>query len=201
MMLIDQYLALAQPYLEQYGYLALFGILMLESMGLPLPGETVLISASLIASQGKLNMGLIFVTAWSAAVLGDNIGFAVGRFGGRRLLLRHGGRVGITEERLQVAEEFFTRYGPEIVIAARFLVVVRQLNGIIAGSAGMNWWRFLIYNMIGAALWVSTWSIGVYFIGSHLAVAMPWIHRAGYALGASLIAIAIVWCIRHRNQT
>ena len=132
-------------------------------------------------------------------MLGDNIGFAIGRFGGRRLIGRYGSRVGITEQKLQHAENFFARYGPEIVIAARFIVVVRQLNGIIAGSAGMRWWQFLLYNIIGATLWVSVWTLGIYFIGSHLAVALPWIHRGGYVLAAAIVIFLVYWCIQKRK--
>lgn len=153
-------LSTAHPFIVQYGYGALFGVLFAESFGLPLPGEAFLITASFLATQGQLNIWLVGLTAWIAVVLGDNAGYAIGRFGGRRLIIRHGARVGISAERLNKTERFFAHYGPEIVIVARFFPVLRQLNGIVAGSAGMRWKRFVSYNALGGLLWVGAWSSG-----------------------------------------
>ena len=149
---MNSLLATAHPYIVQYGYGALFGVLFAESLGLPLPGETFLVAASFLAVQGQLNIWLVGLTACTAAVLGDNVGYAIGRFGGRKLVVRHGARVGISAERLNKTERFFAHYGPEVVILARFFPVLRQLNGIAAGSADMDWQRFLIYNALGALL-------------------------------------------------
>ena len=107
----------------------------------------------------------LLVTACIAAITGDNIGYAIGRFGGRRLVFRYGRYVFITEERLQKAEGFFRRYGGAVVVMARFFAVLRQLNGIVAGTAKMSWWRFLLYNMLGAALWVTFWGTLFYELG------------------------------------
>ena len=126
---MNSLLATAHPFIAQYGYGALFGVLFAESFGLPLPGEAFLVTASFLATQGQLNIWLVGLTAWTAAVLGDNVGYAIGRFGGRRLVIRHGARVGISAERLNRTERFFAHYGPEIVIVARFFPVLRQLNG------------------------------------------------------------------------
>ena len=192
-------LAALAPYLHQYGYAAVFGSLMLESFGLPLPGETVLIAGAALAAEGELHIAPLLGCAWLAAVLGDNLGFALGHFGGRRLILRYGAKVGITEPRLARVEAFFERFGGEVVLIARFFAVARQLNGIVAGSVGMGWWRFLAYNAIGAALWVGAWGLGVYLFGQKLAQALPWIHRFGYlaiglvallAVGAGLVLLA-----------
>ena len=117
---MNSLLATAHPFIAQYGYGALFGVLFAESFGLPLPGEAFLVTASFLATQGQLNIWLVGLTAWTAAVLGDNVGYAIGRFGGRRLVIRHGARVGISAERLNRTERFFAHYGPEVVIAARF---------------------------------------------------------------------------------
>jgi membrane protein DedA with SNARE-associated domain len=154
-----------KPYLDQYGYWALFGAIVLENFGLPVPGETLLIASALLASQGKMHIVALLVIACIAAITGDNIGYAIGRFGGRRLVFRYGRYVLITDERLQKAEGFFRRYGGAVVIMARFFVVLRQLNGIAAGTAKMSWWRFLVYNMLGAALWVSFWGMLFYEVG------------------------------------
>ena len=124
-------------------------------------------------------------------MLGDNIGYAIGRFGGRRLIVRYGARIGITESRLARVEAFFRRYGGEVVLVARFFAVLRQLNGIVAGAVGMGWWRFLAYNAAGAALWVCAWGIGVYIIGERLGVLAPWVHRLGY-LAIAVAALVLV---------
>ena len=154
-----------KPYLDHYGYWALFGAILLENFGLPVPGETLLIASALLASQGKMHIVPLLVTACIAAITGDNIGYAIGRFGGRRLVFRYGRYVFITEERLQKAEGFFRRYGGAVVVMARFFAVLRQLNGIVAGTAKMSWWRFLLYNMLGAALWVTFWGTLFYELG------------------------------------
>ena len=143
----------------------MFGALLLELFGLPLPGEAMLIAGAALAAEGGLHLAPLLACAWFAAVLGDNIGFAIGHFGGRRLIVRYGARIGITESRLAAVEAFFRRYGGGVVLVARFFALLRQLNGIVAGSVGMGWWRFLAYNAVGAALWVSAWGFGVYYFG------------------------------------
>ena len=184
-------LALVAPYLDRYGYAAVAGALLLESFGLPLPGEAMLIAGAALAAEGELHLAPLLISAWLAAVLGDNIGFAIGRFGGRALVVRHGARIGITESRFARVEGFFHRYGGQVVLLARFFAVVRQLNGIVAGTAGMRWWRFLACNAAGAALWVSAWGFGVYYFGQSLGHLAARFHGAAYALGA-LALVAIV---------
>jgi membrane protein DedA with SNARE-associated domain len=195
-------LAEIAPYLQQYGYVAVLVGVLLESFGLPLPGETLLIAGAALAAEGKLHIAPLLGCAWLAAVLGDNIGFALGHFGGRRLILRYGAKIGITERRLARVEAFFDRFGGEVVLIARFFAVARQLNGIVAGSVGMGWWRFLAYNAIGAALWVGAWGLGVYLFGQQLAQALPWVHRFGYlAIGLiTLLAVGagLVLLVRRR---
>jgi membrane protein DedA with SNARE-associated domain len=170
-----------------------------------LPGETFLVAASFLAAQGQLDIWLVGLTAWTAAVLGDNVGYAIGFFGGRRLVVRHGARVGISAERLKRAENFFAHYGPEVVIVARFFPVLRQLNGIVAGSAGMDWRRFAFYNALGGLLWVGAWSAGVYYFGQRISV---WLLRlrtvelwlAG-ALALALLAGGAYWGISKRSRS
>ena len=185
-------LSTAHPFIAQYGYGALFGVLFAESFGLPLPGEAFLITASFLATQGQLNIWLVGLTAWTAVVLGDNAGYAIGRFGGRKLIIRHGARVGISVERLNKTERFFAHYGPEIVIIARFFPVLRQLNGIVAGSAGMRWKRFVSYNALGGLLWVGAWSSGVYYFGSQIETWLMRVHTLGIWLAGALVLSLLV---------
>ena len=164
----------AAPFLDRYGLWAVFFSLFLETFGLPLPGESLLIAASFLASKGHFPVSTVLLVGWGAAVLGDNTAFYVGHFGGRRLLLRLGGRVGITPQRIHKMHRFYDRFGGEIVIVARFFEVARQLNGLVAGSSGMAPLRFLLYNLLGAALWVGFWVTAIYYLGDHLGVALAW---------------------------
>jgi len=195
---LEQELARLSPYLQSYGYAAIFVMVFLESFGLPLPGESLIIGGALLASQGDLHIVPLLGAAWSAAVLGDNLGYALGHFGGRRLVVRYGARVGMTEARLHKVETFFRRYGAEVVLVARFFLILRQLNGVTAGTVAMAWHRFLLYNAVGAALWVGVWGLGVYHLGHRIASVLPWVHRLGYAAVALLgIAILVALVFRH----
>ena len=165
------------PFLHQYGMWAVFFSLFLETFGLPLPGETLLIAASLLASQGQFQLPVVILVGWTAAVLGDNTAFYLGRLGGRRLLLRLGGKVGLTRPRLQKMHRFYNRFGAEVVIIARFFEGARQLNGLVAGSSNMAPLRFFIYNVLGAGLWVGFWSTAAFYLGDHLAVLYTWMGR------------------------
>jgi membrane protein DedA with SNARE-associated domain len=157
-----------EPTLNHYGYLAVVGLVLIEDFGVPVPGETVLILAAVYAGTGRLNIVVVALLGFCGAVLGDNIGFAIGHFGGRRLVERYGRYVFITPERLDKATVFFERHGGKIIIVARFVEGLRQANGIVAGTTGMHWARFLLFNAIGAALWVAVWTSVGYFSGSHI---------------------------------
>lgn len=188
--------------IQQYGVAAITGFLFLESFGFPVPGETLLVAGAFMAGQGELALGPLIAGAWLAAVAGDNVGYAIGRFGGRRLILRFGYRVGITAARLDRMTAFFRRYGGRIVLVARFFAIARQLNGLVAGIVSMRWWRFLLYNAIGAALWVCAWGLGVFFFGREIREWSPWLHRADVAYIAGLAALAIAlsfWQWRRRR--
>ncbi len=190
--LIDHYLAIAHPYLDHYGYAAIFALVMVESFGIPAPGESVIIAGAFLAARGQMNIVVILMVAWTAAVIGDNIGFAIGHFGGRHLIARQGRYIGIKEHHLAKVEHFFQRYGGLIVVFARFVEVLRQLNGVVAGTMGMPWWRFLTYNAIGAALWVGIWGTGIYFLGRHMEGVLDVLSRIEpYLIGAGVMALII----------
>jgi len=186
------------PLLDHWGYLAVGFLIFIEDFGVPSPGETVLIAASVYAGAGRLNIVAVGVIGFAAAVAGDNVGYAIGRFGGRTLVLRFGRYVMLTEERLARAESFFTRHGGKIVIVARFIEGLRQANGIIAGITRMPWPRFLAFNALGAALWVGTWTTVGYLAGNHIQAIYTQANRyALYLLAAAALAIAAL-IIRHR---
>jgi membrane protein DedA with SNARE-associated domain len=182
-------LAHLAPVLDHYGYLAVGGFITLEDFGVPVPGETILIAAVVYAGAGKLNIAAVGLVAVLGAVVGDNIGYAVGFFGGRALVVRFGKYVGFTSGRLDKAQDFFRRYGGAVVTGARFIEGLRQANGIVAGTIRMAWPRFLVFNALGAALWVGVWALVGYLAGSHITATYTTVSR--YSLYA-LIALAVV---------
>jgi len=178
------------PTLDHYGYLAVGGFIFLEDFGVPVPGETILLAAAVYAGAGVLNPVLVGIIAVIAAILGDNVGFAIGHLAERRLILKYGRFVFITPERLLRAENFFEHRGGRVIIIARFVEGLRQANGIIAGLTGMHWLRFLMYNSIGAVLWVGCWlTIGV-TAGDHLTTIYDEITR--YSLVAVGLAALVL---------
>jgi membrane protein DedA with SNARE-associated domain len=191
------------PLLDHYGYLAVAGLIMLEDFGVPAPGETVLIAGAIYAGAGHLNIIAVILIAIAAAVLGDNIGYAIGHFGGRRLVLRFGRYVFLTPKRLDTAERFFARHGGRVVTIARFVEGLRQANGIIAGITGMPWRRFLAFNTLGAVLWVGVWAGLGYLAGNHITAIYEQIHRyqlcALLAIGLVLAALIVRHVVRRRR--
>lgn len=177
------------PILDRYGYLAVGGLVLVEDFGVPVPGETILIAAAVYAGAGQLNIIAVAVLGFVAAVVGDNIGFAIGHSGGRRLVLRWGRYVLLTQARLAKAERLFTRHGGKIVTMARFVEGLRQANGIVAGLAKMRWRRFLVYNALGAALWVGVWTSVGYLAGNHLEALYDQLHRYELYLAIALAVL------------
>jgi membrane protein DedA with SNARE-associated domain len=156
-----------EPTLNHFGYLAI-GLVFLEDFGVPVPGETVLIISAVYAGTGRLSVWLVALFGFLAAVLGDNVGFAIGHFGGRPLAERYGRYILLTPERLDKTASFFDRHGGKVIVIARFVEGLRQANGIIAGITGMHWAKFLPFNMLGGALWVAVWVSVGYFSGNHI---------------------------------
>lgn len=176
-----------EPIVRNYGYVAVGGFLFLEDFGILVPGEAVLITAAFYAGLGHLNIVLVALIGFIASVAGDNVGFAIGNYGGRPLVERFGKYIFLTPARLDKAEHFFNKYGGRIVTVARFIDGLRQLNGIIAGISEMRWAKFLIYNIIGSALWVGTWSLVGYYGGSHIS---EFLHFEAYlSIGIAVIFI------------
>jgi membrane protein DedA with SNARE-associated domain len=194
--------ALAGP-LDHFGYWAVLLFVLVEDFGIPVPGETVLIAASVYAGAGRLNVVAVGMTGFIAAVAGDNIGFAIGHYGGRALVLRWGRYVRLTGERLDKAEAFFDRHGAWIITIARFIEGLRQANGIIAGIVGLRWLRFLAFNALGAALWVGTWVTLGYLAGSHIDTIYHYITLySSYVLIALAVLLAgyIAWRMLRRGR-
>jgi membrane protein DedA with SNARE-associated domain len=192
-----------EPTLNQFGYLAVPCLVAIEDFGVPVPGETVLILAAVYAGAGRLNVLLVALLGFAGAVFGDNIGFAIGHFGGRPLIERYGRYIFLTPERLTRATGFFERHGGWIIIVARFIEGLRQANGIIAGVSGIQWAKFLLFNAIGAFLWVAVWTSVGYFSGSHInsiyAAAVRYSTYLTIALAVLLIAYLARRLVRTRR--
>ncbi len=161
--MLSEVLAWIEPAVAAYGAPALFLIIYFESFGLPLPGESALLAGAFLAARGDLAVVDVFLAAWLGGVLGDSTGYLIGRFGGRPLLQRFGAFVRLTPERLSHLETIARKRGFIMVLTARFVVVLRQLNGLTAGSVGMPWPQFVVANTLGAALWAGFWTLGPYF--------------------------------------
>jgi membrane protein DedA with SNARE-associated domain len=186
-----------EPTLNNFGYLAVVGLVLLEDFGVPVPGETVLILAAIYAGTGRFNVILVAVLGFCGAVLGDNIGFAIGHFGGRQLVERYGKYIFITPARLDTATRFFQRHGGKIIIVARFVEGLRQANGIIAGTTGMHWARFVAFNAVGAALWVGAWTSVGYFSGNHITAIYNSASRYSTWVAIALGALLLAFIVRH----
>ncbi|MEU7053904.1 DedA family protein [Streptomyces eurythermus] len=190
-------LAHLEPLLGHYGYWAVGAVVFVEDFGVPAPGETILLAAGVYAGAGRLNVVAVALIAFAAAVAGDNVGYLIGRAGGRALVHRWGRYVFLTPKRFEAAEGFFTRHGGKIVTVARFVEGLRQANGIIAGTTSMHWRRFLAFNALGAALWVGLWTTLAYLAGSHITAIYDEIRR--YQLYV-VLAVAVViagFVVRH----
>lgn len=172
-------------------------MVLLEDFGVPVPGETILLAAALYAGAGRLNIIIVGIIAFLGAVLGDNIGYALGHFGGRRLVLRFGRYVRLTEQRLERAEGFFDRHGGKVVTVARFVEGLRQVNGIAAGLSKMPWPRFVAFNVLGAALWVGLWSCVGYFAGNHLEAVYGQLRRYEIYVGVAIGVLIVAYIIHH----
>jgi len=182
-----------EPALDRYGYLAVAGFVLLEDFGVPVPGETILILGAVYAGTGRLNVFLVGLIGFIAAVLGDNIGFAIGHFGGRPLLERYGRYLLITPARLETATGFFARHGAKVVVVARFIEGLRQANGIVAGVSAMHWARFLAFNALGAALWAAVWTSIGYLSGSHIDSIYATATRYDAYLAIAVAALAVLY--------
>lgn len=188
------------PYIEDWGYLAVAGAVFVENFGIPMPGEATLITAGIYTVSGELNLPLVMLVGFVAAVLGDNAGFAVGRYGGRPLVLRLGRRFGLTHELLDRVEAFYERHGGKLVAAGRFLPILRHLNGLAAGITAMTWKRFLIFNAIGAAVWVTFWTqVGIQ-AGNHIEEVWRFLERFFPAIAIVLVLLLVVHVVRVRRQ-
>jgi len=157
-----------------YGYWAVFFFIAIESCGIPAPGEAALVSVAAFAgATHQLDLFWIIAAAASGAIMGDNLGYLVGRRFGFPLLLRHGAAVGLTHERLKLGQYLFGRYGGAIVFFGRFIAVLRAAAAVLAGVNCLHWRHFLIFNAAGGIVWAVVFGVGGYFFGGSM------LHKSG----------------------
>jgi len=154
-----------REFVAHYGYLAVFVLVCLESAGIPLPGETALVSAAVFAGHGELNIYLVIACAALAAIVGDNAGYWVGREFGFPLIYKYGAAVRVDEGRLKVAQYLFMRHGGKIVFFGRFVAILRAFAAFLAGVNHLPWPRFLLFNALGGIVWATLFGLGGYFLG------------------------------------
>jgi membrane protein DedA with SNARE-associated domain len=184
----------------RYGYFVVFGGVFLENTGLPVPGETALLAGAALAHFGQLSLTKVIVAAMAGAILGDNLGFFIGRHGGRRIAERHGWRVGLTPDRLADFDRFFQQHGPKTVFAARFITGLRVVGAVLAGGSGMPWPVFLFYNATGAVVWCTVIAFAGYSLAYSWETLEHWIGRTGLVALALVIAVGIVGYMRARRN-
>lgn len=178
------------------GYPALFGLIFAESAGVPVPGETALLTAGVLAGAGHLALPLVIVTAIGAAVLGDTFGYWLGRHGGRTVLLRHGPFKEARLEALERGERFFARHGAKTVFLGRFVPGVRVVAAVVAGASAMPWPRFAIYNLAGACAWATLVAGLASLVGPTVAAAF-----GAVAIGLGVLGgLTVLWRTLRRRR-
>lgn len=172
---------------HHYGLVALFLIVMLESGGIPLPGETALVTAGVFASRGDLNIVAVIAVAAAAAIVGDNLGYWIGRTGGRSVLERWRPLARWSQRVLPWADGFFHRHGAKTIFLARFFSVLRVTAAWLAGVSRMRWWRFFFWNAAGGICWAVLVGLVAYYVGQAAADAIA---HYGLLAGVAVVAAA-----------
>jgi membrane protein DedA with SNARE-associated domain len=181
--------------LTQYGLILLFAAVAIESAGVPVPGETALITAAVLAKLGHFSLWSVIAVAATAAIVGDNIGYWLGREGGRRLLERWSPVQRYAERTLPPAERFFAKHGAKTIFFGRFIAVLRVAAAWLAGMGHMPWWRFFLWNAAGGIVWAVVISAIAYVFGQAVADA---ISRYGLYAVLALIPLAVIAFFGHR---
>jgi membrane protein DedA with SNARE-associated domain len=201
---IHNSLQLIEQYMLAYGYWAVFFGVMLENAGLPVPGETILLVGGYFAASrpDQFNIIRVMLTAATGAVIGDNIGFAIGHHYGRGFLLRVGRYFFLTPKRFESMEKYFESHGNKTILVARFITGLRVFAALLAGASRKMPWRvFLAYNLAGAILWAIVITSLGYLFGASLPLLVKWVGRSGTILLVVLIVIGVVaWHLRRRKR-
>ncbi len=202
MELLHNSLQLIEHYMLVYGYWAVFFGVMLENAGIPVPGETILLIAGYFAATGEFHIALVMLIAATGAVIGDNIGFAIGHHYGRGILLRFGRFLFLTPKRVKHMEDYFRNHGNKTILVARFITGLRVFAALLAGASKMPWRVFFMYNVAGAVLWSVVITTLGYLFGQSLPLLVKWVGRSGTILLVTAIVVAIIiWRVRRYRKS
>ena len=184
------------------GYLFLFALVGVESFGVPLPGETALVTAAAMAATGRMEIVLVVAAAAAGAIAGDNGGYWVGRKGGIALVRRYGRHVGLDDAKLDHAHRFFERHGPKTVFIARFIALLRSWAAALAGVGRMHYGVFTIWNAAGGIAWATLFGTLGYVFGRNLPALEHYIGRAGIIIAIAFVVgmIMVIAIRRHRTR-
>jgi membrane protein DedA with SNARE-associated domain len=173
-------------FLVDYGYWAVLLFVGIESTGIPFPGETMLLVASIYAgTTHRLSIALVIAAAAGGAILGDNLGYWIGREGGYRLLHRYGHYLHIDERKMKLGQYLFRKHGGKVVFFGRFIAVLRAWAAFLAGTNRMPWDRFLLYNALGGIIWATLYGLGGYYLGDN-------VHRLTGPIGPITIVLGLL---------
>lgn len=182
-----------------YGYLAVLVIVGLESLGIPLPGEATLIAAALYAgATHRLSIIGVIAAASAGAIIGDNIGYLIGHWGGYRLVMRYGRYIGFHQRRFKVARYLFLRYGGAVVFFGRFVSILRAYAAFLAGTTRMPWRTFIVYNAAGGILWATLYGTAAYVLGKRVDTLSRPLTVAFAAAG--IVAIVVAALVIRRQE-
>ena len=185
---------------ENLGYPLLGVFVGIEALGVPVPGETAVIFAGLAAASGRLNIVIVIVVAAAAAIIGDNIGFVIGRRGGRALLERPGRFERERRRVLEIGDPFFARHGPKAVFLGRWITGLRVWTSGLAGASEMHWRTFLFWNALGGSAWAASVGLAAYYGGNGVKHVFSQIGIYGIPVVAAILALAGFWWWRRRRH-
>jgi membrane protein DedA with SNARE-associated domain len=183
-----------------WGYLGVFLLVGAESFGIPAPGESALIAAAVVSAKGDLSIALLLGAAIAGGIIGDNIGFWVGRELGFRLLCRYGSYIGMPPQRMKLLQYLFLRYGRRIVFVGRFVMILRAWEAFLAGADWMPWMRFATINAAAVALWACVWGLNAYALGHAEVRVIEWISAAVSVVLIGLMFSFYVYFRRHESE-
>ena len=186
--------------LGEYGYSVVFLVIGLEAMGVPAPGESLIIAAAVYAATtGRLGIVGVIIAATAGAIMGDNFGYLIGRWAGFRLLQRYGKHVGLNDRRLTLGRYLFKTQGGKVVFLGRFIAILRTFVALLAGANHMDWRHFLFWNAVGGVVWATTYGTGAYLLGNLMTkIAGP--IALGLAIIAAIVIVVAIILLR-RNET
>ena len=190
-----------QHLFAHYGYPIIVLAILGESAGIPLPGETVLLAAGVAAQRGAMSLPLIWVLAAGAAILGDNVGFWVGHWGGRPLLTRYGRMLRVREKHLQMLDLYYARHGAKTVFFGRWVAFLRIWAALFAGAAHMRWRRFLVFNALGGSIWAVAMSTLAYYFAASIHKIQATFGIAGWVLAGVVVVATVAFVVREQRRT